>query len=317
MPDGLNVVFMGTPDFAVPALTALYRGPHKIPAVVTNPDRPKGRGRKPAFSPVKHAAQKQDLTIFQPESPNTRAFFQQLGSLSPKPDLFVVIAYGHILSQALLDLPPLGAVNLHASLLPQYRGAAPIQRAIMEGETETGITAMQMDTGVDTGDILDVVRIPIAGNDTAETLHDRLAIAAAALLRKTLDALAAGRRTRTPQDPAKASYAPMLTKSDGRIDWRKPAGQIEAFIRAMTPWPGAYTFHNGRRIRIFQVDIHPHPPATAPAPGTVLDGFPGDLRVMTGGGIVNIRELQEASGRRMDVETYLRGRAFPPGTVFT
>lgn len=308
----LSIVFMGTPDFAVPCLKALTDAGHGVSLVVTQPDRPKGRGRRPAPPPVKTAAAEAGIAVIQPESPRES---QAMASIAAaKPDLLVVVAYGHILSRALLNMPRLGAINVHASLLPKYRGPAPIQWAIVGGETETGVTTMHMDTGMDTGDILDTATTPIGSTDTAADLHDRLAAMGAALLAKTVDRAAAGALSPTPQDHRQATYAPMLSKADGRIDWQKNAAQLDAFIRGMTPWPGAFTFAGERRLKIFAaapLDVD----ADAP-PGTVIRGFPDELRIAAGRGALNILEIQGASGKRMGIRDFLMGADLPPGTVF-
>lgn len=307
----LRIVFMGTPEFAVPSLHALARAGHHLAAVVTQPDRPKGRGRRLTPPPVKAAAEGLGLKVLQPTGLADAALAAALAAA--RADVFAVVAYGQILPPALLSMPPRGAVNLHASLLPRYRGAAPINWAIINREAQTGVTTMLMDTGLDTGDILLAATTPIAADDTAATLSARLARMGAALLVATLASLAAGDLTPRPQDPAAATCAPLLTKADGRIDWTRPAEAVEALVRGLDPWPGAFTFCHGQRLKIWRA--HPVPEEGRAPAGTVLDGFSDELRVMTGRGAVCIDELQGASGRRLPAAAFLRGNPIAPGTV--
>ncbi len=307
----LKIVFMGTPEFAVPSLKVLSETENEISLVVTQPDRPKGRGRKLAPPPVKTAAEKAGLKVLQPESVKSKDFFNAL--ISENPDLLVVTAFGHILSQEILEMPRLGAVNVHASLLPKYRGPAPIQWAIINGEEETGVTTMLMDSGLDTGDILLKSRTAVRPAETAGELHDRLAAMGGELLRKTVEGLKACTLEPAAQDSLYASYAPMLKKSDGRIDWSLKAEEIERKIRGMNPWPLAHTFFNGRRLNIFKADVRPA--TSEAAPGTVLPGFSGELRVAAGKGALSILEIQAQSGKRLDIRDFLAGSPIPPGSI--
>ncbi len=302
---------MGTPDFAVPSLQSLHQKGYHLELVVTQPDRPKGRGRRPTAPPVKQKALELNLNLLQPPKPNTAALLDQ--ALQIQPDLLVVIAYGHILSEKILQIPKLGAINVHASLLPQYRGPAPIHWAIMNGDTQTGVTTMFMDAGMDTGDILLSRAEPILPADTAASLHDRLAKVGAELLVQTLKELAAQTLKPTQQDQDKATYAPLLKKQDGHINWHKSAEELEAFIRGMTPWPGAFTFHDQNRLKILKA-APVLEPVSAPA-GTVLQPFPDELTVATGMGALSILEIQGPSGRRLAIADFLRGYQLPPGTV--
>jgi len=308
----LSLVFMGTPDFAVPTLRRLAAAGHRVPLVISQPDRPQGRGRRLVPTPVKAAAMELGLPVEQPASVNTLEMLDRIRAL--RPDAVVVAAFGQILKEALLALPPLGCLNVHGSLLPRYRGPAPIAWAIIDGEARTGITTMRMDKGLDTGDMLLARAIPIDDHDTADTLHDRLAELGAEVLLETLAGLAAGTLTPRPQDHARATYARLLKKADGLVDWTRPAPVLERFIRGMTSWPGAFTFWGSERIKIFRTQPVP---ADAPAPpGTVVSRFPGDLVVQTGAGGLSLLELQLASGRRLPVETFLQGHPVPPGTRF-
>ncbi|GBC60500.1 methionyl-tRNA formyltransferase [Desulfonema ishimotonii] len=305
-----KIVFMGTPDFSVPALRALHESRHEVALVVTQPDRPKGRGRKLMPPPVKETALKLGYEVVQPETVRDAAFVETLNAIEP--DLFIVIAFGHILSQPLLDLPRLGAVNIHASVLPRYRGSAPIQWAVINGEKETGVTAMFMDRGLDTGDILLVEKMAIGPDDTSGTLHDKLSVLGADLLIRTLEKFEADDIRPVPQDSEQATYAPLLTKRDGQIDWERPAGDIECLIRGVSPWPGAFTWLEGRRVKIFKA--RPVSTDTDAAPGTVIPAFPDELWVATGKGALSILEIQGASGKRLRISDFLRGCTVPPGT---
>jgi len=302
---------MGTPDFAVPTLQALIQNGYHIPLVVTQPDRPKGRGRKLVAPPVKIKAQELGLDVLQPATLADEKFRHRIKQL--RPDFFVVLAFGHILSENILELPRLGTINIHASLLPKYRGPAPIQWAIINGESQTGITTMLMDKGVDTGDILLSQKEPIFSEDTAATLHDRLAACGADLLVETLQGFASKTIKPIPQDHRKATYAPLLKKQDGRIRWQKSADELDTFIRGMTPWPGAFTFHHKNRLKILKAaPIQENP--TEPA-GTIIETFPDELCVATGKGVLSISEIQGPSGKRLGVADFLRGYKLPPGTV--
>ena len=304
-----RIVFMGTPDFSVPTLEALHASDHEVVLVITQPDRPKGRGRKITASPVKKAAGRHDYPVFQPESLKHPRDVKKIADTSP--DFLVVIAYGRILPPAVLDIPRFGAVNGHASLLPKYRGPAPIQWAIINGETETGVTTIMMDRGLDTGDILMTASEPIGPEETAGDLHDRLAVVGAHLIVDTLDAHARGTLCPVAQDSDRATYAPLLKKRDGHIDWRKSAVEIDRFIRGVSPWPGAFTFHGGTRLKLFKAAALDK--KTGSPPGTVLEGFPGDLLVATGDGVLSIEQIQGASGKRLAIDDFLRGYPLAPG----
>lgn len=304
---------MGTPQFSVPGLQALHQNGYEIALVVTQPDRPRGRGRRITPSPVKQTAQDLGYPVIQPTSIKTPDFADQINSF--KPDFQVVIAYGKILPENVLALPRIGTINIHASLLPKLRGAAPIQWAVINGETETGVCSMRMDKGMDTGDILLTAKEPIKPDDTAGTLHDRLAAKGATVLIDTLQAYADNTIQPIPQDHNLASYAPMLTKDDGLINWNKSAKSLESFIRGVTPWPGAYTFWGNKRLKIFKST--PITAEISEPPGTVVMGFPDELRVATGEGVLSIQQIQSASGKRLAIKDFLRGHNIPPGTVLS
>jgi len=311
MTPSYRIVFMGTPEFAVPVLTSLVHGGHRVVLTVTQPDRPKGRGKTVVFPPVKIAALSLGCPVLQPETVRTEAFCDTITDLAP--DLLVVVAYGHVLPQRILDIPKLGAVNIHASLLPQYRGPAPIQWAVIHREKETGITVMRMDKGLDTGDMLSTGSLPILPDDTSGTLHDRLARMGADLLIETLKYFETHCKNAVPQDHTLATYAPLLKKEDGHLDWRQTAEALEARIRGVTPWPGAFCFCDGKRIKIFRAVRKSFP--TSQAPGTVLKGFSEELTVAAGQDALVILELQGESGKRLMVRDFLRGHPIAPGTV--
>ncbi len=308
-----KIVFMGTPNFAVPALRALHKNDHEVALVVTQPDRPKGRGRKVFPSPVKEAALHFGYEVIQPDSIQTTAFKTDLAKY--KPDIVIVVAFGRIIPKNILSLPKIATINIHASLLPKYRGPAPIQWAVINGEIETGITLILMDEGLDTGDILLSSRVAIGPDDTSGTLHDRLADLGADLLIQALNLFETNDINPTPQDHTRATYAPLLKKNDGRIDWKMAAKPLEAFIRGMSPWPGAFTFHGDKRLKIFKAV--PARMDIVEPPGTVIKGFSDELRVATGNGALTIMEIQGASGKRLSITDFLRGYHLPAGTILT
>jgi len=305
-----GIIFMGTPEFAVPTLKALHKSDQDIVLVVTQPDRPKGRGRKRTPSPIKETAVNLGYSVIQPSSVRTVEFSNCIEKYAP--DFIVVVAFGHIIPENILNIPKIAAINIHASLLPKYRGPAPIQWAIINEEKETGVTTMLMDEGLDTGDILLSSKLEIASDDTSDTLHDRLADLGADLLIHTLNAFETGDINPISQDHSQATYAPMLNKNDGRINWEKPANALEAFIRGMTPWPGAFTFHEKKRLKIFRAKTIVMD--TEASPGSVIKGFPDELWISTGKGVLSIMELQGESGKRLLIKDFLRGYKLPPGT---
>lgn len=310
----MSIVFMGTPDFAVVSLKALLNAGFSVSRVVTQPDRPRGRGRKLLPPPVKEYAVKAGIEVWQPERVRDPAFIELLRAVAP--EIIVVVAFGQILPRAVLDIPPLGCINLHASLLPRYRGAAPIHRAIINGETVTGVTTMYMDEGMDTGDMILRAEVPIRRDDTVGILHDRLAEVGAELLVKTLDLVQRGVAPREPQNPAEATYAPMLTKDDELIRWDRPAEDIYNQVRGMDPWPGACTWIGNERVKIWRVETEPSANDTQEQPGQVLAADPEyGIIVQAAQGRVVITEVQPAGGRRMSAGDYLRGRRVPARTL--
>lgn len=294
----MKLVYLGTPEFAVPPLEALVAAGHQVLAVYTQPDRPKGRGQRTAMPPVKEAALRLGLPVRQPEKIRAPETVAELAALAP--EAMVVVGYGQIIPQAILDIPPLGIFNVHASLLPKYRGAAPVPWAIARGETRTGVTIMKIDTGLDTGDVLAEWATQIQPEETAPELSARLARAGAQLLVDTLAHL--HELKPRPQDHAQATWAPMLRKEDGRIDWSRPAQEIANRIRAFTPWPGCYTFLRGQRLHIWRARAQ----EAARTPGEL---WREDRRLFAGcgRGSLELLEVQLEGRKRMDVATFLNG----------
>ena len=308
----MRIVFMGTPDFAVGTLQALVEsGKHEIAAVVTQPDRPKGRGQKMLMTPVKEYALSQGLPVYQPAKVKTPEVIAQLREL--RPEIIVVAAFGQLLNQELLALPPLGCVNVHASLLPKYRGAAPIHYAILQGEKESGVTIMQMDIGMDTGDMLSKVIVPIGSEMTMGELHDELKVKGAELLVRTLDELASGAAKPEKQNETAATYAKLLDRAMEKIDWNNPAAKIHDLVRGFNPAPGAFTrLPDGKNLKIWKTV--PAEGQTAPA-GTVTAVTKKGFIVACGSGALEVLEVQPESKKRMEAKVFCNGRGVEPGTV--
>ena len=302
-----DVVFMGTPEFALPSLRALIAR-HRVTGVVTMPDRPAGRGLAPRFSPVKQLALEHGLPLLQPRSLRRDDAIEALGCW--RADVYVVAAFGHILPQRVLDMPAHGSLNVHASLLPRWRGAAPIQAAIRAGDTHSGISIMLMDAGLDSGPVLAQQAVRLAPDETAQSLHDRLALLGAALLSTSLPDWLEGRLTAQGQDEALVTLAPQLRKEDGRIDWSQTAQTIERQIRAFTPWPGSFTTWDGRQLKIIEAAVAP---GTA-SPGTVV-ARDDEIAIGTGAGLLLPRRLQLAGRRAQAGVDFLRGRRKVIGAV--
>ena len=301
-----RVVFMGTPAFAVPSLNALART-EEVTLVVTNPDRPAGRGQELTAPPVKIEAQRLGIPVYQPEKARHPESVARIAA--ERPDLIVVAAYGQILPPAILDIPRYGCINVHASLLPRYRGAAPINWAIVRGETVTGITIMKMDPGMDTGPMLSMREEPIGEEDTAETLFPRLAALGAEALTEALGKHHAGALTETPQDGERATYAPMLKKEHGRIDWGRPAREVRNLIRGMTPWPSAYTEHAGKTLKILAATVG----EGSGEPGEILSADREGIVVACGEGSLLLAKVQSEGGRPMSSREYAQGRRLRKG----
>lgn len=309
----MKVVFMGTPEFAVPSLQKLIDEKYNIAAVVTQPDRPKGRGKKTLPPPVKELALKYNIPVYQPEKVRNPDFIEILRSIGP--DLIIVIAFGQILPKEILDMPKFGCINVHGSLLPKYRGAAPIQWSIINGEEVTGVTTMFMDEGMDTGDMILKREIPIESRDTAGDLHDKMSIVGAELLQETLDELIRGNIRRENQNSEEATYAPMLYKEMGLINWSENSDKIINLIRGLTPWPSAYTFYKDQMIKVWKAeDYNKH--YEEKSIGEIVEVIKDKgLVVKTGDGSLLITEIQAQNGKRMTVEEYLRGHEIEKNTI--
>ncbi len=300
---------MGTPEFAVPCLKALIESEDEVVAVVAQPDKPKGRGRKLTPPPTKVLAEEHNILILQPDKIKTQEFLEELNEL--RPDLICVTAYGKILPKDILELPTHDCINVHASLLPKYRGAAPINWAIVRGEKETGITTMLMDVGMDTGDMLLKQELQIEDQDDAGVLSEKLSNMGGKLLIETINHLKEGKLKPVKQDESQATYAPMLKKSDGEIDWGKPALELWNLIRGMNPWPGTFTSFEGKSLKIFKTQVI----EGQGKPGEILESGSGVLRVATGQGALDILELQIEGGKRLDIKSFLSGRKILAGTI--
>ena len=304
---------MGTPDFAVASLEALLRE-HEVLAVITQPDKPKGRGKKLAFSPVKEYALAHGLAVLQPERVKAPEFVEELRKYNA--ELIAVTAFGQILPEEILNMPEYGCINVHGSLLPKYRGAAPMQRAIIDGETVTGITTMFMAKGMDTGDMLLKTEVEIAPEDNFETLHDKMAAAGASLLLETIAGLESGMIQRIPQKEEDATYAPMIDKETGHISWEKGGQEIINLMRGLTPGPGAYTLYEGEPLKLFRAEAEngAFPDAEF---GEIVEVTKQAFAVKCGDGVLWVRELQARGGKRMSADAYLRGHEMKEGVLLT
>lgn len=306
----MKIVFMGTPDFAVPCLAEIIQRGYQVLMVVTQPDRPKGRGKKLTAPPVKELALRHNLPVIQPEKVRDPEIVEQLCAL--KPDCIVVVAFGQILPKSILEIPPLGCINVHASLLPQYRGAAPINWAIINGEKISGVTTMYMDQGLDTGDMILKKQLMI-GEMTAGELYDQMAVIGADLLGETLSLIEKGIAPRIPQIDSESSYAPIMDKNLGKIDWNKSAMDIYNLIRGVNPWPTAYTTYKGENFKIWEsriVDQDCHG-----KPGQIIKANKDGLLVCTGDKLLNIQVVQFQNSKRMTVDEYLRGHAIEENNI--
>ncbi len=306
----MNVVFMGTPDFSVGALEAIIKAGHHVTCVVTQPDKRKGRGKEMQYTPVKECALQHNIPVFQPVKIKTPEAIEELRQYEA--DIFVVAAFGQILSQEILDMPKYGCVNIHASLLPKYRGAAPIQWAILDGEETTGVTIMQMNAGLDTGDMLFKREVEITSVETGESLHDKLAMVGADLIVEALVEIEAGNITPEKQDDAHTCYAKMLTKSLGEIDWSVEGEVIERKIRGLNSWPSAYTYYKGKTLKIWESTILEEQSET---PGVIVRVEKDGIFVATGKGTLKITQLQLEGKKRMQVKDFLLGYKMETGEI--
>lgn len=313
----MKLVFMGTPDFAVDTLTALVEAGHQVAAAVTQPDKAKGRGKGMSMPPVKEKAMSFGIPVYQPERIKTdEAFFDILKEINP--DAIVVAAFGQILPKRILELPKYGCVNVHASLLPKYRGSAPIQWAVIDGEPETGVTTMMMDEGLDTGDMLEKAIVTLDKEETGGSLFDKLSKEGGRLILSTLNKLEKGEAVRTKQPEQGVSYAKMLYKTMGDIDWNQDACVIERLIRGLNPWPSAYTVCDGKTMKIWSAAVKEQPAGEPERePGTVVQIGKDYFSVQTGGGLLDVKELQLEGKKRLDAAAFLRGYPLNVGTVLT
>lgn len=307
----MRIVFMGTPDFSVPALEALVKGGHQVIAAVTQPDKPKGRGKAVLMTPVKEKALEMGIPVYQPVKVREPEFVKMLADLAP--DVIVVVAFGQILPKSILEIPRYGCVNIHASLLPKYRGAAPIQWAVIDGEKETGVTTMFMNEGLDTGDMLEKEVVPLDPKETGGSLHDKLSAVGGRLILSTLKGLEDGTLKGTPQTDEGSCYAKMLKKSLGDIDWTMDGAAIERLIRGLNPWPSAYTSLHGKTLKIWDADVTDREYGVEP--GTVAEVSKDQLIIQTGKGSLSVRSLQLEGKKRMDIQDFLRGYSLEKGTV--
>ena len=306
----MNVVFMGTPEFAVPTLEALVKE-HNVSAVVTQPDKPKGRGKKMMFSAVKEKALEYGLTVYQPEKVKDSDFVQVLKELAP--DIMVVVAFGQILSEEILNIPKYGCINVHGSLLPEYRGAAPIQWSIIHGREYGGVTTMYMAKGLDSGDMILKAQEKIRDDDTYGSLYDRLSVIGADLLIKTLELIKSGEAPRTPQNDAEATTAPMITREMQRINWNDRADNIVNLIKGLNPQPVAHTLLKGEKLKIWFAEKEGK--GYTGTPGEIVDVRKKDFVVMTADGAVAVKEVQAQGGKKMTTDAYMRGHAIDKGTI--
>lgn len=312
-PSALRIVFFGTPEFAVPTLRALLTSRHHVAGVVTQPDRPKGRGQRPHQSPVKEVSVLHDIPVLQPEKLKDEWFLREFTSLQP--DLAVVAAYGKILSDRVLSIPRLGFLNVHASLLPKYRGAAPIQRAVMAGETETGVTIIRIVRALDAGPMLATASRPIGINESSVEIERDLAVLGAQLLGSVIDPVATGRVIETPQDESAATYAPRLEKHEGQVDWTDPARTIHDKIRGLHPWPQAFTQFNGHRCILLRSELAAAEACDA-RPGLTTEAAGDSLTVATGDGLIRLLSLQMEAGRPLTAREFIAGQRVKPGSMF-
>ncbi|XTR37369.1 methionyl-tRNA formyltransferase [Paraclostridium tenue] len=307
----MKIVFMGTPEFAVPCLQKIIDEGHEVLAVVTQPDKPKGRGKKLAMPPVKELALKYNIDVYQPVKAREESFVEKLKEINP--ELIVVVAFGQILPKSILDIPKFGCVNVHASLLPKYRGAAPLNWVIINGEEKTGVTTMYMDVGLDTGDMILKSEIILDDEITAGELHDKMMIDGANVLKETIDLIAQGKAPREKQNDDETCYSPIMDKTLGNIDWNKSAKDIHNLVRGVNPWPSAYTTYENQTMKIWKTKVVDK--NSDKAPGTILKVDKEGIEVNTGNGVIQISEIQMSGKKRMVVSEYIKGNTISTDIV--
>lgn len=307
----MKIIFMGTPEFAVPCLQKIIDEGHEVLAVVTQPDKPKGRGKKLSMPPVKELALKHDIDVYQPIKAREESFVNKLKEMIP--DLIVVVAFGQILPKSILDIPKFGCVNVHASLLPKYRGAAPLNWVIINGEEKTGVTTMYMDVGLDTGDMILKSEIPLDDEITAGELHDKMMIDGADVLKETIELIAQAKAPREKQNDDETCYSPIMDKSLGNINWSKPAKDIHNLVRGVNPWPSAYTTYGDQTMKIWKTKVLNK--NSDKVPGTILKVDKDGLEVSTGQGVIQINEIQMSGKKRMIVSEYIKGNTISTDVV--
>lgn len=309
----MKVVFMGTPDIAVPCLQKLIDEKHDILAVVTQPDKPKGRGKKLAMPPVKELAVEHNIPVYQPVRARDEEFVQTIKEINP--DLIVVVAFGQILPKEILEVPKFGCVNVHVSLLPKYRGAAPINWVIINGEEKTGVTTMYMDEGLDTGDMILTREFKLDDQITAGELHDIMMVEGAEVLKETVDLIAEGKAPRTQQNHAEFTYAPTMDKELGHVDFSKTSREIHNLVRGVNPWPSAYAIYNEGKMKIWKTEVLKE--TSNKEPGTILGTDKMGIKVSTGDGVILIKEMQMPNKKRMPVSEYIKGNSIETGAVLS
>ena len=311
----MKIVYMGTPDFAVPPLAALVKAGYEVTAVITQPDKPKGRGKTLLPTPVKEEAMKHEITVYQPQKVRDPEFVEVLKNLAP--DMIVVAAFGQIIPKEILDMPKYGCINIHASLLPKYRGAAPIQQAVIDGEKESGVTIMKMGMGLDTGDMISQAVVTLSEDETGGSLFDRLAETGASLLIQTIPSIENGTATYTKQpEESPTPYAAMITKKMGLLDFSRNAEVLERLVRGMNPWPSAYTYLNNKTLKVWKAVVEDAESGKV-APGTIVGVDKKGIHVACGEKILVLREVQLEGKKRMETDAFLRGYQVTEGTILT
>lgn len=307
----MKIVFMGTPEFAVPCLQKIIDEGHEVLGVVTQPDKPKGRGKKLSMPPVKELALKYDIPVYQPIKAREESFVETLKEINP--ELIVVVAFGQILPKSILDIPKLGCVNVHASLLPKYRGAAPLNWVIINGEEKTGVTTMYMDVGLDTGDMILKSEIPLDDEITAGELHDKMMIDGAEVLKETIDLIEQGKAPREKQNDENTCYSPIMDKSLGNIDWKKSAKEIHNLVRGVNPWPSAYTSYENQTMKIWKTKVLNE--KSNNEPGTIISVDKEGIKVCTADNLILISEIQMSGKKRMIVSEYIKGNTINTNVI--